>query len=65
MPAFLLRRLLEALVVLLAVAAIAFVLFQFIGDPVAQMLPMDATPEDRARLAAALGLDQPGWMQFL
>ncbi len=65
MPAFLLRRLLEALVVLLAVAAIAFVLFQFIGDPVAQMLPMDASPEDRARLAAALGLDQPGWMQFL
>ncbi len=51
--------------VLLAVAAIAFVLFQFIGDPVAQMLPMDAPPEDRARLAAALGLDQPGWMQFL
>lgn len=42
MPAFLLRRLLEALVVLLAAAAIAFVLFQFIGDPVAQMLPMDA-----------------------
>ncbi|MDO5532646.1 ABC transporter permease [Sutterella sp.] len=65
MLAFLTRRLLEALVVLITVAAIAFVLFQFIGDPVAQMLPMDASPEDRARLTAALGLDQPAWVQFL
>lgn len=61
---FLLRRLCEAMVVLLTVAAVAFVLFQFIGDPVAQMLPMDASPEDRARLTAALGLDQPAWVQF-
>lgn len=49
---------------LVAVAAVAFVLFQFVGDPVAQMLPMDATPEDRAKLAAALGLNDSGWVQF-
>lgn len=64
MLTFFLRRFFEALVVLIAVAAIAFVLFQFIGDPVAQMLPMDATPADRARLTAVLGLDQPAWVQF-
>ncbi len=64
MPAYIMKRLLEALVVLLCVAGIAFILFQFIGDPVAQMLPMDATPEDRARLTQALGLDRPAWVQF-
>ncbi len=64
MTALLARRMLEALAVLLTVAAIAFVLFQFIGDPVAQMLPMDASVEDREALTAALGLDQPAWVQF-
>lgn len=64
MLGFILKRVVEGFFVLLAVAAVAFVLFQFVGDPVAQMLPMDATPADRARLAAALGLNDPAWVQF-
>ena len=64
MVSFIVRRFFEGLLVLVAVAAVAFVLFQFVGDPVAQMLPMDATPEDRAKLAAALGLNDSGWVQF-
>ena len=64
MLSFILRRLIQGVVVMLAVAAVAFVLFQFVGDPVAQMLPMDASVKDREMLTAALGLDQPGYVQF-
>jgi peptide/nickel transport system permease protein len=64
MAAFIIRRLLQAILVMLVVALIAFLLFQYVGDPVSQMLGQDATPEDRARLRGDLGLDQPLYMQF-
>jgi peptide/nickel transport system permease protein len=64
MLAFIVRRLVQAILVMLTVAFVAFLLFQFVGDPVAQMLGQDATPEDRARLRAELGLDQPFLVQF-
>jgi len=64
MLAFVVRRLLQAIVVMLAVAFVAFLLFQYVGDPVTQMLGQDATPADRARLRAELGLDQPFFVQF-
>ncbi len=64
MLAFVIRRLLQAVVVMLAVAFVAFLLFQYVGDPVTQMLGQDATPDDRARLRAELGLDQPFFVQF-
>lgn len=64
MLAFVVRRLLQAILVMLAVAFVAFLLFQYVGDPVTQMLGQDATPEDRARLRADLGLDQPFFIQF-
>jgi peptide/nickel transport system permease protein len=46
------------------VALIAFGLFNFTGDPVTFMVGQDATQEDRARLRADLGLDQPFYIQF-
>ncbi len=49
---------------MLAVALVAFLLFQYVGDPVSQMLGQDATPEDRARLRTELGLDEPFYVQF-
>jgi peptide/nickel transport system permease protein len=64
MLAFIIRRLLQAVLVMLAVALVAFLLFQYVGDPVSQMLGQDATPEDRARLRNDLGLDQPFYVQF-
>ena len=64
MLAFILRRLLQAVLVMLAVAFVAFLLFQYVGDPVNQMLGQDATPEDRLRLRTDLGLDQPFFVQF-
>jgi peptide/nickel transport system permease protein len=64
MLAFIVRRLVQAILVMLAVAFVAFLLFQYVGDPVAQMLGQDATPEDRARLRSDLGLDRPFFVQF-
>jgi peptide/nickel transport system permease protein len=62
--AFVLRRLLQAVLVMLIVALVAFVLFAYIGDPVTIMLGQDATAADRVRLSAELGLDQPVLVQF-
>ena len=64
MAAFILRRIAQAVLVMLTVGLIAFSLFRFVGDPVAFMLGQDATPEDRARLRSDLGLDQPFYVQF-
>ena len=47
MLAFVLRRLIQALLVMLTVAFIAFMLFQYVGDPVTNILGQDATPEQR------------------
>jgi len=64
MLAFVLRRLVQAVIVMLSVAFIAFMLFQYVGDPVTNLLGQDATPQQRAQLRAALGLDQPFPVQF-
>lgn len=64
MLAFLIRRLLQAVVVMLAVAFISFMLFQHVGDPVTHLLGQDATPEQRTQLRADLGLDRPFPVQF-
>lgn len=49
---------------MLAVAAVAFSLFNYVGDPVNLMLGQDATPEQREDLRRDLGLDQPTYVQF-
>jgi peptide/nickel transport system permease protein len=64
MLAFILRRLLQAAIVMLAVGFIAFMLFQYVGDPVTNLLGQDATPQQRQLLRADLGLDQPFPVQF-
>ena len=64
MLAFVLQRLAQALLVMLAVGLIAFALFRFVGDPVVFMLGQDATPEDRARMTRDLGLDRPFYVQY-
>lgn len=64
MLAFLVRRLIQSFVVMLAVAAISFLLFQFVGDPVVFLLGQDATPLQIRQLRADLGLDRPVLIQF-
>ena len=64
MTAFILRRLAQALVVMGVVAFIAFMLFQYVGDPVVFLLGQDARPDQIAQLRRDLGLDQPFVVQF-
>ena len=49
---------------MLAVAFVAFSLFNYVGDPVNLMLGQDATPEQKKELRESLGLDQPDYVQF-
>jgi peptide/nickel transport system permease protein len=64
MLVFILRRLAQAVIVMLTVAFIAFMLFQYVGDPVTNLLGQDATPQQRADLRRDLGLDRPFPIQF-
>ena len=64
MFAFILRRLAQAIVVMVSVALIAFLLFQYVGDPVVFLLGQDATADQIRELRADLGLDQPFFVQF-
>lgn len=62
---FIIRRLVQGFLVVLGVTATVFVITRLAGDPVALMLPLSATAEQRAAFAAQIGLDQPIWVQFL
>jgi peptide/nickel transport system permease protein len=64
MFAFILRRLAQAVIVMVSVAFIAFMLFQYVGDPVVFLLGQDATAEQIRELRADLGLDKPFFFQF-
>jgi peptide/nickel transport system permease protein len=61
---FLLRRILHGLIVAIGVTTVVFVVTRLIGDPVKVMLPLDSTEEQRAALAAKLGLDGSIWQQY-
>jgi peptide/nickel transport system permease protein len=47
------------------VSAISFSLFNFVGDPVNNMVGQDATREDRVRIRQELGLDDPILTQYV
>nr|WP_325250264.1 ABC transporter permease [Amylibacter sp.] len=64
MLAFIIKRLANAVFVMLSVTFLAFVIFRFVGDPVDQMLNEQATQEQRDDLRERLGLDKPFLMQF-
>src|SRR5260221_4090153 len=64
MIAFILRRLMQGIIVMLVVGFIAFGLFNFVGDPVSLMLPPEATAADRDQMRQILGLDKPFYVQF-
>ncbi|MFT4793656.1 MAG: peptide/nickel transport system permease protein [Paracoccaceae bacterium] len=58
------RRLLQSLAVMAAVSAVSFALFNFVGDPVSNMLGMEASMEERVRVRTELGLDDPIITQY-
>ena len=64
MFAFILQRLFQAVIVMVSVALISFLLFQYVGDPVVFLLGQDATPQQIKELRADLGLDKSFVVQF-
>jgi peptide/nickel transport system permease protein len=64
MLAFVVSRLLQALLVMGVVALIAFAMFRFVGDPVNQMVGAETTVEQREALRQALGLNDSTIIQF-
>ena len=64
MPEFILRRLFQGFWVVVGVTATVFVVTRVFGDPVALMLPLNASDAQRSAFAAHIGLDQPLPVQF-
>ncbi|MDE1991612.1 MAG: ABC transporter permease [Rhizobiaceae bacterium] len=65
MPAFIAKRLLQAVIALFGVVTLVFFLQRLTGDPVLLLVPPDASKADIETLRIALGFDQPLYVQYL
>lgn len=61
---YIIRRIVQIIPVLFIVSLFVFALVYVAGDPVALMLPEDATAEEKEILREALGLDKPFIVQY-
>jgi peptide/nickel transport system permease protein len=64
MLAFILQRAAQAAGVVLVVSFVSFGLFNYVGDPVNNMVGQEASLADREQLRRDLGLDDPVVVQF-
>jgi len=64
MTTWMLRRLIQAVFVMLVMTVIVFIGVNVIGDPVEILISPEADQAERARAVAALGLDKPLWEQY-
>ncbi len=63
---FLVRRLIQGLIVLLGASVICFIVLRLVpGDPALLMLPENATPAQIEAARQAMGIDRPIWQQYL
>ena len=65
MLAYVIRRVIQSIVVLLMVGLVAFSMFRFIGDPVENLLGQERTQADIERVRDQLGLNEPFPVQYL
>lgn len=64
MTTWVLRRMIQAVFVMLAMTVIVFIGVNVIGDPVEILISPEADQAERARAVIALGLDKPLWEQY-
>ncbi|MGE0152384.1 MAG: ABC transporter permease [Reyranellaceae bacterium] len=64
MLAFIIRRLFQGIIVMLAVGLVAFSLFNFVGDPINSLVGIDTPLDEREKLREQLGLNDPFPIQF-
>jgi len=65
MTAFVLQRLIQSVLVLLAVSIVVFLAVYGIGDPIELLVSPSASAAEREALIRRLGLDLPVWQQYL
>jgi len=59
------KRLIQSVIVMIVVAFVSFSLFNFVGDPVHNMVGQEASTEKRAEIREKLGLNDPVYTQFI
>ena len=64
MIAYVIQRAFQALAVMIVVSLVSFMLFNFVGDPVDNMVGQEATYEERVAMRDNLGLNDPFLVQF-
>ena len=65
MRAYLVRRLLQSVLVLLGVSVVVFLILHLTGDPALLLLPPDASAEDVAKFRDAMGFNDPVAVQYV
>ncbi len=65
MLAFILRRLMQSLLVLVVMSVLVFAGIHAVGNPIDVLISPEANQAERLRIIAAFGLDQPLWRQYL
>jgi len=65
MGRYIIRRLLQSIIVVIGVSLLVFVILYQTGDPVVLMASPDATREEVEELRRALGFDRPWYVQYL
>lgn len=61
---YIIRRILQSILVLIGATLVAFFVVRSTGDPVRMMLPEDATPEEVQAMQIRMGLDKPIIIQY-
>ena len=64
MGTYIIRRLLQGIIVLLAVSTVCFVMFRYTGDPVLMLAGKYATQAEREHVRVVYGLDRPVYEQY-
>jgi ABC-type dipeptide/oligopeptide/nickel transport system permease component len=65
MATYLFKRLLQGIIVLLAVSFVCFIMFRYTGDPVMMLAGKYATQQEREMVRVSYGLDRPIYMQYV
>jgi peptide/nickel transport system permease protein len=64
MTAYLIRRLLQSILVIVGVSVVVFIITRAIGDPARMMMPLEATDEQVEQFREHMGFNDPIWVQF-
>lgn len=65
MVRYILKRILQTILVLFLVMTLVFIILRVIGDPTKMMVTPDSSYEDLEKVRHVLGLDRPIWEQYI